>query len=140
MDLTILWLFWARGGDIAALICCSWAMWRGGFTEKVGAALIGSAWLLSFLLTGREGNGLGLYVLIIDIVTLIALSVLAIWSRKPWVFAAAACMINAVVSHFTPQLANLGIYSYVTAVGLWSGWLLLACLVWGVIAHLRNKT
>jgi hypothetical protein len=139
MDLHTAWLLWARGGDIAALICCLWAVCRGGPVEKIGAVTIGVAWFLSFLLQNKGPHGLGLYVGIIDVTTLIIFVVLAVQTRRLWTFFAAACMLNSVISHLVPHFTGFGVYGYVTAVGLWGGWALLACLVWGVVDYNRSQ-
>ncbi len=78
-------------------------------------------------------------VVTIDIVMLVLFIILAIWSRKIWVFFIAACMLNSVISHFTEHLIHFGIYSYVTAIGFWGGWALLICLAFGVAGHIRSE-
>ncbi len=138
MDLYLARMLWMYGGHLAAFLCCTWAFWKGGSPERIGAAIIASGWILTILLTSHAGHGPGQYVVTIDVCTLIGLAVLAIWSRRIWAFFAAACMFNSVMSHFTEALVHFGIYSYVTTIGIWGGWALLICLASGVWGHIRR--
>ena len=137
MNLHLLWLLWVRGGDIACLIVCIWAFWRGGPVEKRGAAIILVGWIASFFLT-LAGKGPVMGVVIIDTAACMLFAVLAIWSRRVWAFFATASLLNAVASHFISDLAKLGVYGYATNSGFWSGWALLICLAFGILGYRRS--
>ncbi len=132
-------LVWMYGGDLAAFVCCAWAFWRGGSAERIGAAIVAIGWTLSIVLTSHAGHGPGIFVVSIDTVMLASFVALAIWSRKLWTFFIAACMLNSETSHFTEHLIRFGMYSYVTAIGLWGGWGLLICLAAGTWGHIRQQ-
>ena len=137
MLLQWVWILWVWGGNLAAIICCIWAFWRGGPVERWGAAIISIGWILTVIFHLPNGGGPGAIVTVIDIVALALFLVLAVWSRRIWVFFAAACQLNAVFSHFIHNIANFGIYGYATAVGLWGGWALLICLACGILGYQR---
>lgn len=135
-----LWVVWTSGSNIAAAICCLWAFWRGGTVERVGAGVIGLAWALTVLV--KDPNmGPNLAIVWIDIALLAGLVALAMWSRRIWVFFAAACALNAVFSHFAKSFTDFGLYSYASAAGFWGGWALLVCLAAGIMGyrHSYNK-
>ena len=135
MLLQWVWILWVWGGDLAAVICCIWAFWRGGPVERFGAAIISIGWILTVLFHMPNGGGPGSIVTVIDILAFGLFLALAIWSRRIWVFFAAACQINAVFSHFIHNIASFGIYGYATAAGLWGGWALLICLACGILGY-----
>ena len=132
-----LWVVWTSGSNVAAAICCLWAFWRGGTVEKYGAAIIGVGWILTVIFK-QPNMGPGAIIAGIDVVAFVLLVVLAIWSRRIWVFFAAACQLNAVFSHFANIFADYGLYSFSSANGFWGGWALLICLSAGILGYRRE--
>lgn len=134
-----LWLLWTAGSNIAAALCCAWAFWRGGLTERLGSLIIVAGFYATTLLK-QTHQGPGVAIVVIDVLGLVLFLALALWSRRLWVFFAAAAMVNAVFAHFAQQLAPYGLYAYASAAGLWGGWALLVCLAFGIVGHqLRLK-
>ncbi len=133
-----IWLLWLRGGEIATLAICLWALWRGGTPERIGALIILVGWALTDLLS-PPNQGPGPWSIVVDIAALIAFAWLALWSRRPWTYFAAACQLNGVFSHFAHKFTTFGLYSYATTIALWSGYGLIICLAGGMIARRRDK-
>lgn len=134
----VLWYLWAGGGHVAAALCSVWAFWKGGTPEKVGAAIIGIAWVISPLAVQFE-NGYGFALASVDLSAAVALSILALYSRLKWTFFAAALMINSFVGHIAHLFTDYTIYSYQTAVTFWGGWGCIICLAMGVHGHAKAQ-
>jgi len=126
---------WQYGGLILATICCAWALWRGGPTERRGAIIIYIGWILSLLLQSHAKTGPGIWVNIIDICTLIALLHLSLQSRRLWTLFACASQLDAIASHISQVFEHFGQWAYFVIIGIWSGYGLLACLAAGVIGY-----
>lgn len=138
MDLDSLFLVWKYGARLLLMVCLLWAMWRGGFTERAGAAILGLGWFLSYLLRSPGAQGASLYVVAIDIVVFLMYLALALWSRRLWVFFAAAGMLIAIACHYAARTMPFGVYSYVTIAGFWGGSAQLIFLAAGIIGHQRK--
>ncbi len=130
---------WAIIGDVLALLLCPYALIRGGFAERSGAAVIGIGWILTFLLQSTV-PGLNLAIMLVDVVALVLLTLISIKVRKIWTLFAAAFQFNAVavdlISHFFPQV---GVVSTITFVGFWGGYGLLAALAAGMLGVERER-
>ena len=125
---------WAIVGDVLALLLCPYALIRGGFAERSGAAVIGIGWVLTPLVQGAL-PGLNLAIILIDVTALILLTLISVKARKIWTLFAAAFQFNAVavdlISHFFPQV---GVVSIITFVEFWGGYGLLAALGGGMLS------
>ena len=133
---------WMYGGLVMATLVCAGVYRWGGPAERVGAATIFIAWVLSLLLQTHGPHGPGPWVVSIDIVVLMLFSVLSFTTRRLWTVFGAACQLDAVMSHFAAKLTHFQLYSYVVALGLWGGQGMLVCLIAGAIGyrrHLRRK-
>jgi hypothetical protein len=126
--------FWVWFGTTLAVLCCTWAFWRGGSVERYGAAIVLSGWLLSLWLQKRGDDGPGVAVIIIDITMLIAFAILSGSSRRLWTMLITACQIDAVVAHFAMIHLDVDGWSYFTVVGIWGGYGLLVSLALGVLS------
>ncbi|ESQ92578.1 hypothetical protein [Asticcacaulis benevestitus] len=127
-----IWIFvWV----VELALCSGLAFWLGGPAERTGAAIIFLGWVLSYLLQSRAGDGPGLWVIIIDVVALIAFSLLSAKSRRLWTLFAVACQFEGVVSHFAESFSDFGLFGYFTALGIWSGDALVVCVLAGVFGH-----
>ncbi|MGA9659003.1 MAG: hypothetical protein WBQ60_07895 [Asticcacaulis sp.] len=118
-----------------AALCCAWAFWKGGRTEKRGAVYIFIAWTLSLLLQSHAKTGPGILVNIIDIVTLCLLVHLSLVSKKIWTIFAAASQLDAIASHLAQVFLPYGQRVYVSVLAIWGGYGLLICLFAGTIGH-----
>ena len=125
---------WAIIGDVLALLLCPYALIRGGFAERSGAAVIGIGWIVTFLVQSAA-PGLNAAIIGVDVVALILLTLISIKARKIWTLFAAAFQFNAVavdlISHFFPQV---GVVSIITFVEFWGGYGLLAALGGGMLS------
>lgn len=127
-------LIWAWSGNILAVLVSGWALWRGGAPERWGAVLLLVGWFLSAVLQSHDGHGPGIIVILIDIVCLIAFTILSLWSRRIWTIFLAAFQLDAVMSHFAVGLSgHIGGWAYVTALGIWGGFGLVFALAGGMI-------
>ncbi len=125
---------WAIIGDVLALLLCPYALIRGGFAERSGAAVIGIGWIVTILLQSAI-PGPNLAIFLVDLAAMILLLLISIRVRKIWTLFAAAFQFNAVavhvVSHFFPQV---GVVSIITFIEFWGGYGLLAALGAGMIS------
>ena len=131
-------LIWMYGGLAMATLACAGVYGWGGPTERVGAAAIWLAWVLSLLLQTHGPQGPGIWVVLIDVVVLAIFGVLSFKTRHLWTLFAAACQLDAVMSHFAAKLTHFQLYSYVVALGLWGGQGMLVCLIAGTIGYRRR--
>ena len=130
---------WVYGSAFLACLCCIWAFWQGGRVEKYAAAIIFVAWVLSSLLQSHNGKGPGIWVELIDIVVLILFAALSLWSRRIWTLFITACQLDAVASHLVAHLTHFGVFSYLTATGLWGGEGLLIALAFGIVGYQKQQ-
>ncbi|BEV13156.1 hypothetical protein ATDW_36520 (plasmid) [Asticcacaulis sp. DW145] len=126
---------WVLIWVVELAICCGLVLWRGGPVERTGAAIIFIAWLLSVVLQVRGNASPGIGVVLVDIGTLIALSILSARSRRLWTMFAVACQLDGVAAHFADFFSTLGPFGYFTALGIWSGDALIVCVISGVIGY-----
>jgi hypothetical protein len=128
-------LVWVYGSYAACTACIIWAIWKGGPTEKQGAALIAFGWILTTIVTRFDGPGPGIYVKILDFACFLIWVALALHSRRLWVFVLCMCMLNGLVTYFATDHKAFGLYAYMTAVGFWLGYAQLICLAGGIIDY-----
>ncbi|WKL58316.1 hypothetical protein Q1W73_04870 [Asticcacaulis sp. ZE23SCel15] len=127
------WWFWVSGSSIVAAACGIIAWWRGGAPERYGFTLILIGWTLTPFVQDRGGHGPGVWVMLLDIITFAGLIVISVWSRRIWTLFAGAFMLDTVASHLVVFLApHVDLYSYITSLGLWSGYALALSMVAGV--------
>jgi hypothetical protein len=128
-------LVWVYAGYLTCTLCCIWAVWKGGPTEKQGAALLAFGWIVSTILTRYDGPGPGIYVQAFDVLTFAAWVALALHSRRLWVFTLCMCMLNGLITYFAIGHKVFGLYAYVTAIGFWLGYAQLICLAFGIVDY-----
>jgi len=126
---------WRYIGVVLFYSACIWALWRGKAPERWGGAIMSVSALLTTLVQTqhlyREGPVWD-YILI-DIVALIALAILSLWSRRLWTVFITAFQLNAVLSHFLGRLPiSVDTYTLITALGLWGGYGLTFALMAGM--------
>lgn len=121
-------------GRVMGFIICPYALIRGGPSERWGAAFYTVSWGLCAVLQDHHLKGPGLWVFLIDVCGLVAFAALSIWSRKIWALFAGAFQLNTVLSHVVWWLfPQVGLVSYVTALGLWGGYGLLCTILMGMV-------
>lgn len=128
-------LVYVYAGYLAGILCGIWAIWKGGPTEKQGAALLAFGWILSPILTRYDGPGPGIYVQTLDVVTFFIWVGLALHSRRLWVFVLCMCMLNGLVTYFAISHKVFGLYAFMTAIGFWLGYAQLICLAFGILDY-----
>lgn len=128
-------LVWVYAGIIAGILCGIWAIWKGGPTEKAGAALIATTWIFSPIVSQFDGPGPGAYVKALDILIFFAFVALALQSRRLWVFALCMCALNGLITYFVTSYKVFGLYAFVTATTFWLGYAQLICLSAGIIDY-----
>jgi len=121
------------------MLCCGWAMLRGGPTERSGGEILGATWLASWAVTVMVKAHDG-YVIAIDVFVLLAFITLSLKSRKLWITFAAACQFNDLATHMADKLIGLDRYSYVTMLGIWGGYAQIVCLFCGMVTYRRSLT
>jgi len=131
-------LIWVYGGLAWATIACWITCWLGGTAERVGAAAVWIAWVLSLILFVPGPKGPGVATMIIDMACLAVFLALSLRTRRLWTLFAAACQLDDIMSHFAAQLGHFQVYSHIVAAGLWGGEALLFCLLAGMIGYQRR--
>ncbi|MFD1612979.1 hypothetical protein ACFSCW_14330 [Sphingomonas tabacisoli] len=120
---------------LATLIgACSYAFWRGGEDERIGAGIQLASSLASLpaaWLAGRSGWQAGhLPLLAVDLLTLVAFVWLAMRSRKFWPLWVAGFHLNAVLTHLAKLLAPTALPAgYALVQGFWAYPLMAALIV-----------
>lgn len=121
-----------RLGLAAVALTAAWAFWRGGPTERLGAAMMLGGWIATPFLLDLTPPSVDPYaILLIDFVMFGALTALALTSDRYWPMPVAAFFLLGAVLHVAqlidPQvavsvrIAATHIFSYLTLVGLWGG-------------------
>jgi len=130
---------WAWGGFTAATIVCGWAALRGGWAERVIGATLWVAWVDSLLIESHGPDRPGLQVELIDVFVLVVFTAVSLKQRRLWTLLLVASQVDDVFSHITAHLLHYGLYSYITATGLWGGQFLIGCLAAGMTGHRRRS-
>ncbi len=131
-------VIWVYGGLAWATLVCGVACWLGGTTERIAAATLWTAWVLSLILFVPGPKGPGAATMIIDCASLAIFVILSLRARRLWTLFMATCQLDDVMSHFASQLSHFQLYSHIVAEGLWGGEALLACLIVGTIGYRRR--
>ncbi|WP_454887826.1 hypothetical protein [Sphingomonas oryzagri] len=110
--------------DLLLLICCVYAIWRGGAPERIAGAtlLIGDILSVASVLLhpGRfRHEEFGLFA--IDLVILVILVVIALRSRRWWPLILAGLQLDGVLAHFVHLIAPRTLpIAYLNATALWA--------------------
>ncbi len=136
--MSLLNIIWVYGGLAWATLICAMTGWLGGTTERIGAATVWLAWVLSLVLFVPGPTGPGAATTVIDCTSLVVFVILSLRTRRLWTICIAACQLDDVMSHFASQLSHFQLYSHIVAEGLWGGEALLACLIAGTIGYRRR--
>ena len=79
------------------------------------------------------------FIIIIDFITLIALTILVLHSRQLWVFIAAASQLNCVAVHLMNIFWKLDQFGFTSLLWLWGGWGPAICLAFGNMAFQKHR-
>ena len=124
---------WQWCGHALIIFFGAWALWRGGRTERLGAAFILTTWFLTPIVQTRGVVGLDLGTTTIDVLLLLLLTWLSVSSRELWTLLASSSQLLCVIGHFSSALSpNIGMFTYVTGNGFWGGYMLILALAIGV--------
>jgi hypothetical protein len=118
--------------NIALIVVCAYAMWRGQATERWGAGLTFAAWTLTPLLQDISRlRDVQLEIFAVDVVYMLGLLVLALRSRRYWPLGAVAFMILEVIMHVAMLVDHqVRARAYFIGMEIWS-YLALAALAVG---------
>ena len=130
---------WAWGGLALATSVYAAALIWGGSTERMIAATLWVAWVVSLLVESHGSKGPGDQVILIDVCVLLIFIAVSLKSRRLWTVFAAASQVDDVASHFGARLLHWGLYSYITATGIWGGYFLIGCIVAGIVNHQQRR-
>ena len=134
----MLQFIWAWGGfALATIVCAAAALW-GGRTARVVAATFWIAWVLSLVVGPHGPYRPGLLIVLIDVVVLFIFVGVSLKTRRVWTVVAAACQLDDVASHLAGRLLHYGLFSSITATGIWGGYAIIACLLAGILTHRRD--
>ncbi|WEJ98351.1 MAG: hypothetical protein P0Y59_15515 [Candidatus Sphingomonas phytovorans] len=90
--------------EMILIICCAYALARGGAPERSAAAMMLAASLASFVTQSQPFSGsfqkMQMWVFVIDMLLLVGLFVLAVASTRFWPLWLAGFQLLAVTAHF----------------------------------------
>jgi hypothetical protein len=126
----------------AISLVCGAAAWKGGPSERFGAAVFYGAWILTMLVRD-DGVGRPQYgIFIVDSLLFVLLLALALRSRRYWPLFMAGFELLAVVTHAGRFIDNqIGAWAYHSAGQIW-GYLMLAALgagTWNRWREVRDR-
>lgn len=139
MDLPTIQLIWKYGLYVSFFVICPWALWRGGFNERMVAAMFAASWGVGMVVARLENNRPGPISMTLDVIWMLSMIWLAIHARRPWVFFVAATHVMVVVVHMAVGWLRLSNYAYITALHLVGIYLPLFALAYGVWEYRREK-
>ncbi|HMG48740.1 MAG TPA: hypothetical protein VK614_14935 [Allosphingosinicella sp.] len=124
--------------DSLLLLCCGYALWRGGAPERIG----GIIFLLATALTVVAASGpasrfasVEMGIFIVDVATLVALIVLALRAERHWPLWVAGLQIVGTAGHAVKLVDPTVIpRAYAFALAFWS-YPMLLILVLGTWRH-----
>lgn len=126
--------------DIVLLGSCSFAIWRGGTDERVGAAimLVGSAFTVASMLSPSfDWSGSRSGMVIVDLAVLAALLILSLRTDRFWPLWMTAFHLIGVTSHLAMLVeTSNALPAYAMLQGFWA-YPMLAALVIGTAARAR---
>ncbi len=122
------------------LLVSGFALWRGGWPERVASVANLLAWLVSpFAENGRDWVDPQWGLLAVDAAFLGVLLVLALRTDRTWLLWACAFQLLGVVTHGAMMAdRSVGAWAYLTASVIWS-YLVLAALAVGAWTCWRRR-
>jgi len=123
------------------LVCCGYALLRGGAPERIGAAIyaIGTALtVLTYRAWAQRFGAVEVGIMALDLATTVALLVLALRARRWWPLWVTALQAVSTVGHLAkladPQMIR---WAYAFLLGIWS-YPILAIIAFGTFNHQRR--
>ncbi len=135
-------IIYVNSGSICAFIVCLWALIRGGRPERLAAATIAIGWILTDVFQAHLHRAKEIQVIAIDAIVFAIFLWLALKYRKSWTFYLAVCQFCGLAVRLTAHFIRFEFKSYITVVGIFSGWALLIALaagVWGSEMRRRKE-
>ncbi|QUD87873.1 hypothetical protein [Phenylobacterium montanum] len=121
-------------GWAALALAWSAALWKGGRPERLGASLVGAAWILTPIVELRESWYQPQYgILAVDFLTLVGLAALAMRYGRYWPICAAGFQAIAVLTHLAFLVNPQALYRAYLFGNFSIGFLLLGAILGGVI-------
>lgn len=113
---------------VACLVVLAYALWRGGWPERLTAAVVAVAWRLSWLVIDpTDWDHVQEALLAVDAAVLAFLCWLVWRSDRRWPVFAAGFQLQAVLTHVAIALGwDIGGWLYVTALWIWFGLMMLS--------------
>ena len=117
-------MLWALAYNIVLLLCCGYALWRGGGPERLGAAMMFAGSMLSWAALDYSGTfhaSVETGIFAVDVALLVGLGAIALFSDRFWPLWATGFHLVGVLTHGAvlagTEVAPL---AYAHALGLWS--------------------
>ena len=121
-------------------LACGTALWRGGSSERVAAAAMAAAWIITPLVSSKaQQAGAQIGVLIVDLALLAVLLAIALSSRRWWPMWATAFQAISTLMHLSAAI-DLKVDPRAYFVGLnVNSYLTMGALLWGAINRTRES-
>jgi hypothetical protein len=123
------------------LVCCGYALLRGGGPERIGAAIYAIGTGLTVLARSEAARRYGSVefgALVVDVAALVAFLVLALFARRLWPLWMTAFQLIGTAAHFAkladPEMIR---WAYAFLLGVWS-YPMLLLLALGTFNHRRR--
>jgi hypothetical protein len=119
-----------------ALLISAWAVGRGGRNERLVAALLMTFWFLTPLLHHQYYGSPNLGAVAVDVLALVAFTLLSLQTRQLWILFMAAFELDTIACHVVKAIyPGISQYAYLTGTVIWGGYAQLACLLAGMISY-----
>lgn len=121
------------------LACCTYALWRGGAAERIGAGIFIAGFILTGVASWRPNfRSIDVGIFTVDTLMMVAFLILATRSTRYWPIWMAALQAVQVAGHFS-RLADQAMIPWVYAVAqaLWS-YPMMALLILATWRHHRR--
>ena len=125
--------------DITLMATCLYAMSFGGGPERCGAAilLLGSGLTIAVEQAPGFWQGERTELVVIDLVLLLAFTIIALLSRRFWPLWATGFHLDAVATHFLVTIEPHGILQAYALVQGWWAYPMLLAMTLGTMRHRR---
>lgn len=110
--------------NVLLLVCCGYALLRGGAPERIGAAIFAIGTALTRLAASGSAGRFGsveVGIFVVDLAALVAFLILALCARRFWPLWMTALQAVGTASHLA-KLANPEMipWAYAFLLGIWS--------------------
>lgn len=104
------------------VLCCSYALWRGGAPERWGVAILLASIALSGVIprSGLRFGQIEVGFMIGDLAMFIAISVLAVRAQRYWPMYMAAILLDTLITHLLMLSPHVMPWSYSAMLAGWN--------------------